>query len=209
VHTLNVGAIVLAAGKSERMGQNKLLLPFNGKKLIETILDSLTTAGVNEQIVVLGYEPGEVIEAIRPRLGKVKIALNLTYEEGMTSSFQTGLIVLSSVNAAFLILGDQPIIEPNLLVQMTQIMENSTDKPLIVSPVHAGKKGHPLLFSRQLFGELLSLKKPQTIRDVVHSHADKIVTFEAPEWTIMDVDTPQDYDRMVNLAKNKETLNPL
>jgi molybdenum cofactor cytidylyltransferase len=206
VLTMNVGAVVLAASKSECKGQNKLLLRINGKTIIETNLDALAAACVNEQIVVLGFEPGEVIEAIRPRLGKVKIALDLTYEEGMTSSVKTGFIVLSNVDAAFLIQGDHPILNPNLIIEMTQLMENNKDESLIVSPIHRGKKGYPLLFRKKLFGELLSLKTSQTIYDVVNAHIDKLLTFEAPEWTIMDVDTPQDYARLEGLTKTQKPV---
>ncbi len=202
--TVNVGAVILAAGKSECMGQNKLLLRLNEKTIIETNLDALAAAGVNEQIVVLGFEPDEVIEAIRPRLGKVKIALDLAYEEGMTSSVQTGFIVLSNVDAAFLIQGDHPILDPNLIIEMTKLMEDNKDEPLIVSPIHRGRKGNPLLFSKKLFGELLSLKTSQTIYDVVNAHIDKLLTFEAAEWTIMNVDTPKDYARLEGLAKTQK-----
>ena len=201
---VNVGAVVLAADKSEYIGQNKRLVRLNGKTIIETNLDALAAAGVNEQIVVLGYEPGEIIEVIRPWLGKVKIALDLAYEEGMTSSFQTGLIVLSNVNAAFLIQGDYPILNPNLIIEMAQLMENNKDEPLIVSPIHRGEKGHPLLFRKKLFGELLSLKTSQPIYDVVKAHTDKLLTFEAPEWTIIDANTPQDYARLEGLAKTQK-----
>jgi molybdenum cofactor cytidylyltransferase len=200
VLTVNVGAVVLAAGKSECMGQNKLLLRLNEKTIIETNLNALAAAGVNEQIIVLGFEPGEVIEAIRPLLGKVKIALDLAYEEGMTSSVQTGLIVLSNVEAAFIIQGDHPILNPNLIIEMAQLMENNKDEPLIVSPIYKSNRGNPLLFSKKLFGELLSIKSSQTVYDVVNAHMDKLLTFEAPEWTIMDIDTPQDYARLEGLA---------
>ena len=54
-----VGAVVLAAGKSERMGQNKLLLSLDGKKLIDNILDALAEAGIDEQVVVVGHKPEE------------------------------------------------------------------------------------------------------------------------------------------------------
>jgi molybdenum cofactor cytidylyltransferase len=204
VLTVNVGAVVLAAGKSESMGQNKRSLRLNEKTIIVTNLDALATACVNEQIVVLGFEPGEVIEVIRPRLGKVKIALDLAYEEGMTSSVQTGLIVLSNVEAAFIIQGDHPILNPNLIIEMAQLMENNKDEPLIVSPICKGKRGNPLLFSKKLFGELLRIKSSQTIYDVVNAHMDKLLTFEAPDWTIMDVDTPQDYARLEGLAKKQK-----
>lgn len=187
-----VGAVVLAAGKSERMKQNKLLLNLNGKTLIENVLDALATADINEQVVVLGHKLEEIVKVIKPRLGRVKIALNVDYEKGMISSFQTGLIVLSNVDAAFLVLGDQPILDPNLLIMMIQKMDSNSDA-LIVCPIHNGKKGHPLLFRRELFGEIMSLDEAQTIRDVVHAHTDKLLMVEAPEWSILDIDTPEDY----------------
>jgi len=198
---MNIGAVVLAAGKSQRMGQNKLLLSLNGKTIIENILDALEAAGISEQVVVLGNEPGPVIEVIKPKLGRVKIALNLAPEQGMTSSFQTGLIVLSNVDAVFLVLGDEALFDPKVLESIVQTMENSHDQALIVSPVHKGKKGHPLLFHRELFGEILSLKGTQTMREVVHGHVDRLVMVEAPEWTAMDIDTPEDYERLTNLMK--------
>lgn len=196
-----VSAVVLAAGKSERMGQNKLLLPLGEKLLIDSVLDALAAAGIDEQVVVLGHDLERVVEAIKPRLGKVKIALNVNYEAGMASSFQTGLMVLSRVDAVFLVLGDEPILDPNLLQAMIQKLETNAEA-LIVSPIYNGKKGHPLLFRKQLFGEILSLTGTQTIRDVVHAHLDQLVTVEAPEWSIMDIDTPEDYARFNELIKN-------
>jgi molybdenum cofactor cytidylyltransferase len=185
-----VGAVVVAAGKSERMDQNRMLLPLNGKPIIENILDSLEAAGVTQRILVLGGDIEPVVEAVRPKLGKVKIALNVAPEQGLTSSFQTGLIVISNLEAAFLVLGDQPILEPKFLAAMVKTMEDNP-QALIVSPVYEGKKGFPLLFRRQLFGEILSLTRAQTIDDLVRSHENSVVTVEAPAWTVIDVETPE------------------
>ena len=196
---MNVGAVILAAGKSERMGQNKQLLKLNGKTIIEDILDALSTAAINVQVVVLGGELEQIMKVLKPRLSKIKIALNVTPELGMVSSFQTGLIVLSNFEAVFLVLGDQPILDPAFLQTMVSKME-SDPEALIVSPVNDGKKGHPLLFRRQLFGEIMSLQEGQTIRDVVHAHADKLILVEAPEWTTMDIDTPEDYERLKKIV---------
>jgi len=198
---MRIAAIVLAAGKSERMGQNKLLLRLNGNTLIGNILDAIAAANVDERVVVLGHKPQQVIEAIKPRLGEVKTVINEDYEQGMTSSFQKGLRLVGFVDAAFLFLGDEPILDKNFLNVMIQQMENNLDRVLIVSPIHKGKKGHPLLFHRRLFGEILGLKESETIRDVVHKHADRLLTIEAPEWTIMDIDTPEDFARARSLIK--------
>jgi molybdenum cofactor cytidylyltransferase len=195
------GAVVLAAGKSERMGQNKLFLSLKGKALINNILDAVAAAGIDEQVIVLGHKPELVIEALKPRLGTLKIAVNEDYEQGMTSSFQMGLQMLTHVDAAFLVLGDEPIFDLGILKLMVQQMENSQGKALIVSPINKGKKGHPLLFHRQLFTEILNLKNSQTIREIVHRYADRLLTLEAPQWTLMDIDTPEDYERISGLIK--------
>ena len=196
-----IGAVVLAAGKSERMRQNKLLLRLNGKRLIDNVLDGLAAASVDEQVVVLGHNAEEVIEALKPRLNRVKITVNRDYEQGMTSSFKTGLQLLSHADAVFLVLGDEPIFDPKVLSLMIGQMEKGRGEALIVSPIYKGKKGHPLLFHNRLFKEILNLKNSQTVRDVVHRHADKLVTVEAPQWTIMDIDTPEDYNRIISLIK--------
>ena len=196
-----VGAVVLAAGKSERMGQNKLFLSLNGKTLLDGILDAVTAAGIVEQVIVLGHEAEVVIEAIKPRLQTLKIAVNEDYEQGMTSSFQKGLQMISNVDAAFLVLGDEPILDPNVLKAMVQQMENSHGKALIVCPIHKGKKGHPLLFDRHCLQKYVNLKSPQTIRDIVHRHANSLLTIEAPKWTTLDIDTPEDYARVSGLIK--------
>ncbi len=196
-----IGAVVLASGKSERTGKNTLLLRLNGKTLLDNIFDALEAADINDQVIVVGHEPEPVIEAIKPRLGVVKLALDLGHERGMTSSFQTGLVVISNVDAAFLVLGDQPILDPDFLKTMVKELENNGDAS-IVSPIHNGKKGHPLLFSRRIFGEILNFKSTQTIRDVLHANADKLLTVEAPAWTVMDIETPEDYARLKSLIKN-------
>ena len=187
------------------MGQNKLLLPVNGKPLIENVLDAVDAAGIQQQIVVLGTDLEQVAQLLRPKLGKVKIALNLAPDADMTSSFQTGLVVISNVEAAFLVLGDQPCIDPAFLKIMVQTMENNVDT-LIVSPIHEGQRGHPLLFRRKLFAEILSLQPPLTIRDVVHAHVEGLVALEAPQWATFDVDTPKDYDELLQFMKTQQKL---
>lgn len=143
-----VGAVVLAAGKSERMGQNKLLLPLDGKKLIDNVLDALLEAGIEEQVVVVGHKPEEVLKAVKPRLSSVKVAVNRDYDLGMTSSFQVGLRLLMHVDAAFLVLGDEPILDPKFLRSLIEPMEKGEGKTLIVTPIHCGKKGASASFSQ-------------------------------------------------------------
>jgi molybdenum cofactor cytidylyltransferase len=198
---MRTAAIILAAGKSERMEKNKLLLRLNDNTLLETILDAVASANIDRTIVVLGHKPQEIVDAIGPKLEKLTTVVNEDYELGMTSSFQKGLREVLFVDAAFLILGDELILDPSLLNVIIHEMESNIGKALIVSPIYKGKKGHPLLFHRKLFDEILNLKRTETVRDVVHRHADRLLTVEAPEWTIMDIDTPEDFDRVRSLVE--------
>jgi molybdenum cofactor cytidylyltransferase len=200
--TVNIGAIVLADHKSELIGKQKQLIRLNGKTLIEIILDSLTDAGINDQVIVLGDDMAEVIEAIPPKLGKIKIAINIALEKGMASSVQTGIIVLSNIDAILIVLANQPILDSELLKKMVATMENNPET-LIVSPIYEGKKGHPLLFRKSLLGELMSLKDNHPISDIISDHFDKLVTVEAPEWSTLNIDTPEDYARILNIYKSK------
>ncbi|MGZ4869700.1 MAG: nucleotidyltransferase family protein [Halobacteriota archaeon] len=193
-------AIVLAAGKSERMGQNKLLLRMNGGTLLGTILNAIAAADIHETVVVVGHNAEEIIKVVSLKRDAPLIVINRDYAQGMASSFQTGLRLLPHVDAVFLVLGDQPILDKNLLdIMMSKLRDNR--ETLIVSPIYQGKKGHPVLFRRELFGEILGLNQNETIRDVIHRHAGRLRTVEAPEWTIVDMDTQEDYARIRALMR--------
>lgn len=192
---MKVAAIVLAAGKSERMGKNKLLMALREKSIIDLLLDALQESKISEIIIVLGNKPWEIINILRSRTNRIRKIINKKYEEGMTSSFITGLKLVNHVDAALLVLGDQPILEPKFVNIMIEQMERNKDKALIVSPIYRGKKGHPLLFSKVLFKEILSLKNNEMIRDIVHRHADSLFTIKGEKWTIMDIDTPEDFQK--------------
>jgi molybdenum cofactor cytidylyltransferase len=202
---MRTAAIVLAAGKSERMGTNKLLLKLNHQTIIESILDAIEHSKIDETVVVLGHKPKEIIDVIRPRLSKIKVVINEKYEEGMTSSFQIGLRHVDYMDAAFLILGDGPILNYRFLDAMIEQMKKSLIEALIISPAYRGKKGHPLLFHKEIFDEILNLKDPEVIRDVVHRHANKLIKIKGPRWTVMDIDTPDDFIEIRKLVKRNSS----
>jgi molybdenum cofactor cytidylyltransferase len=193
---LRTGAVVLAAGKSSRMGENKLLLTVGGRTVLDRLLDALTQA-VNEVVVVTGNNP-EPIMAIASAYG-VRVAHNPDHEKGMTTSFQVGLRVVSSVDAVFLVLGDQLGLAPELLRRMIAAMED-VPSALIVSPTHEAKRGHPVLFRSSLIPEILALKG--TLKEVVDGHADAHVHVEGGEWSTLDFDTPEDFERARRLFEH-------
>ena len=183
--------MVLAAGKSERMGRNKLLLKVAGRPILDRLLYAINASNVNQTIVVLGHRP----EELRPiaEAHGTEVVLNPSYEEGMTSSFKAGLREVSA-DAAFLVLGDQLGLRAELLGRMAAAMK-ADPKALIVSPVYRGRRGHPVLFRRSLFEEILDLGPERTMRDVVLHHEASHRLVEGDAWCALDIDTPEDYER--------------
>jgi molybdenum cofactor cytidylyltransferase len=175
------------------MGANKLLLEVAGRTILDRLLDALTQ-GVDEVVVVTGNNP-EQIQMIAEAHG-VRVAHNPDYEKGMTISFQTGIRTMRNVDAAFLVLGDQLGLSSELLRRMAAAMEDIPGV-LIVSPTHGGKKGHPVLFKASLFEEIFVVEG--TLKDVVNGHADEHVQIEGGEWSTLDFDTPEDFERAKRL----------
>jgi molybdenum cofactor cytidylyltransferase len=175
------------------MGKNKLLLKLRGKPLIELVLDALEASKVDEIIVVLGHKPWEIEDAIRYKFNLVRTVVNENYVMGMSSSFKTGIKNVGRVDAAFLVLGDQLIFDSEFLDAMIERMEENRGRARIVSPVFEGRKGHPVLFSKELFAEILRLDNNESIRDIIHRHGDSLLTIRGDKWTVMDIDTTEDF----------------
>jgi molybdenum cofactor cytidylyltransferase len=186
---LRTGAVVLAAGKSSRMGANKLLFDVAGRTVLDRLLDVLVQS-VGEVVVVTGNNP-EPIRAIA-EAHVVRVAHNADHEKGMTTSFQTGVRALKNVDGVFLVLGDQLGLQPELPRLMAAALEDIPGA-LIVSPTHGGKKGHPVLFSCSLRDEILAVEV--TLKEVVDRHAGEHVYVEGGGWCILDFDTPADFER--------------
>lgn len=185
-----IGVVVLAAGESKRMGEPKPLVKIKGKRMIEWVIDSFRGTA-EDIIVVLGHKP----EVVKPVLEKLRVrwVVNENYREGMVSSFKEGLRELENCDAVFLALGDQPFVDEGYLADAIDAWKRGAK---IVSPVYKGKKGHPVLFDKSLFGEILSLQRYEMIRDVIHQHGSELRLVEAGEWAVVDLDTPEDFHKI-------------
>lgn len=190
-------AVVLSAGESSRMGRPKALLPIEGQTFIEKIVGALKQSTVGKVIVVIGHNA----EEMRARIAHLpaEILVNSNYKSGQLSSLQTAVRRLESeadCDALLVHLVDHPYIDPALVDEMIRRFYES--KKLIVVPCRQGRRGHPVIFARELFAELLDAPLDQGAKAVVNAHRDETLEIETDQEGIaVDIDTPDLYRQHV------------
>lgn len=189
-----VAAIVLAAGESRRMGFPKALLRVDEQTFIERIVGALAASRVATIVVVLGCHHERIRAQVR--LAPARVVLNAEWERGQLSSLQTGLRALAGegYDAVIMALVDHPLIAPETVDALIAAFE-ATGRPIVV-PVHAGRRGHPVLFAARLVPELLAAPLDEGARAVVRAHAAEVLEVPcAAPGVLADIDTPELYAR--------------
>lgn len=186
-------AIVLAAGCSRRMGTQKLLLPFAGRTVIAHIVDEVRQSPVRQIFVVLRKDD-EAVAAALSGLSWTAV-LNPDSDGDMLSSVRCGLRALPpACTGVLVVLGDQPAISPALLADMIRAYAASGRG--MVAPVHAGQRGHPLLFSTKYCDEILTEHDSVGLRGLLQAHPADIFELEVvTPGVLADMDQPEDYLR--------------
>lgn len=186
-----ISAILLAAGKSRRMGKPKLLMPFGQSTIVEQAIDNLLSSVVNEVIVVVGYGAKESIKTLVTK--PVKLVTNPDYEQGMSTSIITGLnLVDSQAQAVMLALGDQPLINSQTINRLVKEFYNH-DKGIAI-PTYQGSRGHPIIFAIKYKEKLLELKGDMGGRQIIKDHPDDILEVAVNCAGIyIDIDTVDNY----------------
>lgn len=189
---IKVGAVVLAAGLSTRMGKPKMLLPWYGSTVIEKVVLTLSNAEVSPIVVVTGGARADVEKAIQTYA--VRPVFNPQYQNGeMLNSLQIGLENLGpEVEAALIVLGDQPNIEEQVVRRIRDIYLAERSK--IIVPSFQMRRGHPWIVARSLWPEIMALSLPQNLRDFLTHHQQYIRYINVDSASILlDLDTPEDY----------------
>ena len=190
-----ISAIILAAGESRRMGvQNKLLLQIDSEVLIRKFVKSVSNSLVDAVLVVVGFEAEKIKAVLHDQ--SVKFVENPSYEEGMTTSIQSGVKASSNESTGLMIcLADMPFAETSDLNRLIQAFNDyqSTESSLIIVPVFQGKRGNPVLFSG-VFRDKILTHKGDGCRENVRQfpHYVKEVSMENDN-LLRDIDTPEDY----------------
>jgi molybdenum cofactor cytidylyltransferase len=189
--SVRVAAIVLAAGKSERMGRPKALLPFRGRTFLENILRAISGSKIEHTQIVLGHNH----ELIARSVALTNVIINPSYERGMTTSFQAGIRSLpSGMEGAVIFLVDHPVVEPATIDALIQ----RGDAGGIVLPTYRGRRGHPVLFGRAVLDEILALPETIGANSVVWRDPKRITEVEVDDpGLLIDVDTPEQYEELL------------
>ena len=185
-----ISALILAAGKSERMGKPKALLPFRGRTFLENILDAIAESSLTNTVVVVGHHRDDIME----RLNIPNLVFNPDYEQGMVTSFQAGIRALPpDSSGAVLFLVDHPVVDSSTI----DALVNNSGPNRIVVPVFSGRRGHPVLFAREVLEEILALPASQGANIVVRRDPGRIieVSVDSPG-ILVDIDTLEDFEKL-------------
>jgi molybdenum cofactor cytidylyltransferase len=187
----NVAAIILAAGRSTRMGgPNKLLAELGGKALVRIVTEQALASKAKDVIVVTGHQAEQVEKALQGL--KVKFVRNPDFASGLASSVKAGIAAApENADGAVVCLGDMPLIDAHLIDRLIEAFAPDRGN-LIAVPVSDGRRGNPVLWSRRFFNELMTLDGDIGARHLIAKHGEAVA--EVPvegHGAFLDIDTPQ------------------
>ena len=197
-----IGCVILAAGRSKRFGRaNKLLSAVHGQALLWWTLDAACASTARPIVVVTGHERRHIEHSLRAykkqhrHAPSFRIAFNPHYRRGMSSSLQTGLRRLPASSAGALIaLGDMPALRSELIEALIRAWQPGDEA---VQPVSLGKRGNPVLLSREIFPAVSELEGDQGARRLLQ-RSNRLKLVETREDIGFDVDRRRDLHRHGN-----------
>lgn len=188
-----VAAVVLAAGRSTRMGAvNKLIAEIGGKPLVRIAAEQALASRASPVIVVTGHQH-EMVEAALAGL-PVRVVHNPDYAEGLGTSLKAGIAAVPpEANAAIICLGDMPQVDAGLIDRLITAFDPEKGA-LVVTPVIEGRRGNPVVWSRRFFNDLMQVQGDVGARHLIGNYVEAVV--EVPvtgDAALVDVDTPESF----------------
>ena len=185
-----VAAIILAAGRSTRMGANKLLADVGGAPMVRVVAQAVLASAARPVLVVTGHQADEVRAALAGL--EVKCVANPDFAQGLATSLKAGLrAVPSDADGVLVVLGDMPRVTSEHLDRLSAAFAASGGSAVVV-PTHEGRRGNPVLWPRALYAQMLTLDGDAGARRLLATHADRVREVDlATDAIFLDVDTPE------------------
>ncbi len=192
-----VNAILLAAGLSSRMkGPNKLLLPFQGGPVIQSVYRALSKSKINQITVVTGRDADLVMSSLSLRLND-QFAHNTSFELGMTSSIQSGLSVAQPSDGMMICLGDMPWLTTADYNVMIDKFYSGRGREAILVPWFDQQRANPVIFGKGYFDDILNHKDTNGCSQIVRDNQENVLRLNVEsEHFIKDIDTLADIDQL-------------
>ena len=189
---MKISGLILAAGGSSRMGdENKLMMPFQGKPMLNHVVNASLNSNLTQTFVVVGHQSSEIKNLVQS--DDIQCVENEQWETGMASSIVAGISQLKQFDGFLILLGDMPLVTPELINEI--IFHGSADK--IVIPIKDGLHGNPVFFGSKFRDELLTLYGDSGAKKVIQDNLSSMIKIEIQSNTIF-----KDYD-------TKESLEPV
>jgi len=185
----NIAAVVLAAGRSTRMGANKLIADVGGKPMVRWVAEAALESAASPVLVVTGHQQADVRIALTGL--DVVFVHNLNYAQGLSTSLKAAIAAAPvSVAGALVLLGDMPQITPLHLNQLIAAFRDRVG--FVIVPVHAGKRGNPVLWPRAFFPAMLALEGDAGAKRLLAANAGCVAEVElGTDAIFLDVDTAE------------------
>ncbi len=195
---MNISATILAAGSSQRMGDNKLLLPFQDDTLINVVCKTIIDSYLKPVFVVTGFENKKVVESLPKSIDK--IVYNEDWSRGMATSINKAISSLpNNIDGNMIVLGDMPLVTVKTINKLHQVfLKNNGNK--IIYADYLGKQANPVIFPRKFFDEILHLNGDKGCKKIIYKNRKSSigVPIDSSE-VIFDCDTKDDYSDLVSM----------
>ncbi len=202
-----IAAIILAAGASERMGRSKALLRIRGETFLEAVLEVCKASGINRCVVVVGPDGDKLLSSVD--LSGCTVVQNPEPETGPIGSIRIALhaVVNHPVEAVLVWHVDQPHVTVSTVTALIDRFHQGS--PAIVVPEFEGQRGHPVIFGRAVFGELLEAPVDEGARAVVRANPERCAVVPVDDRAVTeDVDTPEAYEALLRRVAYGDSSPP-
>jgi molybdenum cofactor cytidylyltransferase len=190
---MTLAAVVPAAGLSRRMGQEKILLPYGRSTLLETILETLASAGITDVVAVLRPDLPEAAE--RANRAGARVLINAHPEEEMIVSIRLGLETLSPEIRAVLI---WPADHPAVSLATIELLARRADPARALLPSYRSRRGHPALIGRDLLPSIEKIPPREGLRHLWRMRPESLIEIPVEDQgVVQNVDTPEDYRQLI------------